>query len=152
MTAAQAIKLRRVLFLIVDAGRGPQGDWARTLEGPTGVELVMAVTDAALDVSLRANYTAFSLTMDDWRKALVRWRCGAEGQRLRARYGGPACQDLRFYIGRIGFEQLGPARAAELNNVPTRLRLPPATVDAVVAAGQDALAANPTFRAFLSGM
>ncbi|MCC7347590.1 MAG: patatin-like phospholipase family protein [Variibacter sp.] len=151
LTPSQARKLRRVLFLVVDAGRGPQGDWARTLEGPTGADLVSAVTDSALDVSLRANYTAFSLTMDDWRKALLRWRCGP-GQRVRAAGRLPACQDLRFFIGRVRFDDLAPARAAELNKVPTRLKLPPETVDAVVAAGRDALATNPTFRAFLRSM
>lgn len=152
LSRAQAVKLRRVLFLIVDAGRGPAGDWARTLEGPSGSELVMAVTDAALDVSVRASFTAFSLTMDDWRKDLIRWRCGAEGQRVRAARGGPNCQDLRLFIGRVGFDQFDAARSAELNKVPTRLRLPPDTVDAVTAAGRDALLANPTFRAFLRSL
>ena len=42
---------RRVLFLVVDAGRGPQGDWARELQGPSGVQLVDAVTSAAIDAS-----------------------------------------------------------------------------------------------------
>jgi len=32
--------------------------------------------------------------------------------------------------------------------VPTRFRLPPDTVDELIAAGNDALAASPTFRAF----
>jgi NTE family protein len=152
LTAPQAVKLRRVLFLVVDAGRGPQGDWARTLQGPTGAELFAAVTDAALDVSVRASFTAFTLTMDDWRKDLIRWRCGAEAQRIRSGRGGPACQDLRFYIGRVGFDQLDAARSAELNNVPTRLHLPQRTVDDVIGAGRDALMANPTFRAFLKSL
>lgn len=152
LSQSQARKLRRVLFLVIDAGRGPQGNWVRTLEGPSGVELVMAVTDAALEVGLRGNYTAFSLTMDDWRKALLRWRCGAQGQRARGAGYVPACQDLRFFIGKVSFDQLGPARAAELNKVETRLRLPPETVDAVIAAGRDAILNNPTFQAFLRSL
>jgi NTE family protein len=152
LTPLQAVKLRRVLFLIVDSGRGPQGDWARTLHGPTGAELFAAVTDAALDVSVRASFTAFNLTMDDWRKALIRWRCGAEAQRIRATRGGPPCQDLRFFIGRLGFDQLDAVRSAELNKVPTRLHLPPHTVDDVIGAGRDALTASPAFRAFLKSL
>lgn len=38
----QAARMRRVLFLIVDAGRAPAGNWDKKLEGPTGAELVMA--------------------------------------------------------------------------------------------------------------
>ena len=59
MSRTEAIRLRRILFLVVDFGRGPQGDWAAKLEGPSGVELVDAVTGAALDASVRASYTAF---------------------------------------------------------------------------------------------
>src|SRR6185295_6969458 len=40
LTQAQAAKIRRILFLIVDSGQGPQGDWARQLDGPSGSDLV----------------------------------------------------------------------------------------------------------------
>ena len=39
-----------------------------------------------------------------------------------------------------------------LNAVDTRFRLPVDQVDAVIAAGRDALRVNPTFREFLKGM
>lgn len=153
LTREQAIKLRRVLFLIVDAGRPPQGNWAQSLEGPSGAELVAAVADSALDMSVNASYTLFEKTMADWRSALVRWRCGAEGQALRrARGGGPNCQDLRVYVGRIGFDQLGMARAAQLNVIPTRLKLPQQSVDLLIESGREALLASPTFRSFMNGL
>ena len=76
LTQPQAAKIRRVLFLIVDSGQAPQGDWARALEGPSGTDLFNAVTGAALYASVRASYTAFQATMENWRTALVRWRCG----------------------------------------------------------------------------
>ncbi|MFX8481491.1 hypothetical protein ABTL74_19255, partial [Acinetobacter baumannii] len=41
----QAAKLKRILFLVVDAGRGVSGDFVQTLEGPNGVELVSAAAD-----------------------------------------------------------------------------------------------------------
>jgi len=150
---SQAVRIRRVLFLVVDAGRGPQqADWVQTLEGPTGLALVSAVTNAALDPSVRASYTAFERTMADWRNALIGWRCGAEGRRVRAQVGGGDCRDLRFYIGRIGFDQLTPGLSAQLNAVPTRFSLPPETVDTLIAAGRESLATSPAFRAFLSGL
>jgi NTE family protein len=55
-------------------------------------------------------------------------------------------------VSRVGFEQLGPERAAALDQVPTSFRLPPASVDAVISAGREALRTNPTYRAFLTSL
>jgi NTE family protein len=49
MTAEQAVRVKRFLFLVVDAGRGPIGDWPRNLASPTGLELAGIVTDTAID-------------------------------------------------------------------------------------------------------
>jgi predicted acylesterase/phospholipase RssA len=152
LTPTQAVKLRRVLFLVVDAGLGPRGSWVRTIEGPSGADLVNAITDAAMDPSKRASYTAFDRTMQDWRTALVHWRCSAEGQRVRAKSGGPACSDLHFYIGRLSFEQFGDARATELNSIPTAFKLPPESVDALIQAGRDALRTSDTYRKFVGSL
>ncbi|MGE0524094.1 MAG: patatin-like phospholipase family protein [Variibacter sp.] len=152
LSREQAVKLRRVLFLVVDSGRPPQGDWAQRLEGPSGADLVAAVADSALDLGLRASYTLFEHTMTDWRNALVRWRCGPEGQAVRRAHGGPNCQDLKFYVGRVGFDQLGMARAAQLNVIPTRLKLPQPSVDLLIESGHEALLTNSTFRSFLGSL
>ena len=32
----EAVKLRRLLFLVVDSGRAPSGKWAQTVAGPSG--------------------------------------------------------------------------------------------------------------------
>ena len=154
MTPHQAVKLRRVLFLVVDAGRGPSGDWVQTVEGPGGVDLAMAAVDTTIDASVRASFTAFDRTMSEWQNTLVRWRCGLSAAE-RAKYGvGPNwnCRDLKFFLGRIGFEQLGDERSRELNAVPTRFKLPASSVDALIAAGGDALRGHPTYRAFLQSL
>jgi NTE family protein len=103
---------------------------------------------------VHASYTAFDRTMAEWQSALVRWRCGlsaAERQRL----GAPVnwdCRDLKAFVTRVGFDQLGAERAARLDAVPTSFRLPEETVDTVIAAGRDALRANPTYAAFLKSL
>ncbi|MDI1265423.1 MAG: patatin-like phospholipase family protein, partial [bacterium] len=110
----QAVKLRRALILVVDAKTGLSGNWINTIEGPTGADLVKAAADTAIDASVAGSFTAFNATMTDWQGALVRWRCGLSAAD-RARYGaGPNwnCRDLKFYVGRIGFDQLEGARAA----------------------------------------
>jgi NTE family protein len=154
LTAQQAVRLRRVLTLVVDAGRGPSGDWTQTIEGPSGPELMVAAADTAIDASVRASYTAFGGTMSEWQAALLRWRCGlsaAERQRL----GAPAgwnCRDLKFFVSRVSFEQLGGERAAVLDSVKTSFQLAPDVVDYVIASGRDALRANPTYAAFLKSL
>jgi NTE family protein len=150
----EAINLRRIMFLVVDAGQTAQGDWTKTLEGPAGKDLVGAVVDVLIDANSHASYAAFEATMKNWHDDIVRWRCGlksSEVARLRARPGPWSCRDLQITVGRVSFEQLERWRARELGRVPTTFTLPAATVDALARAGSDALEANPAFQAFVSG-
>ena len=154
LTAQQAVKICRVLFLVVDAGRGPSGEWAQSPEGPTALEIVRAAADTAIDLSARSSFTAFDQTMIEWRDALVRWRCSLPSAE-RQSYGVAArsgCHDLRFFVGRINFEQLGAQRAVELNSIPTRFTLSQQQVEKLIVAGQDALRGNAMFHAFLSSI
>jgi NTE family protein len=154
LTPKQAVKLRRGMFLVVDAKTGVAGNWINTVEGPSGADLVKAAADTAIDASVAGSFTAFSATMNDWQGSLIRWRCGLSAAD-RVKYGarpGWNCRDLKFYVGRIGFDQLDQARAAELELIPTRFRLPPEQVDSVISAGADALRASPTFRSFAAGL
>jgi NTE family protein len=152
LTPHQAVKVKRALFLVVDAGRGLSGDWVNTLEGPRGVDLVTAAADTAIDASVRASYTAFEQTMEDWRQQIVRWRCGLSAAQ-RAQYGAPArwnCRDMQFFIGRLGFDQLGGQREADLNKVKTSLQLPQDQVDEVINAGDETVTNNDLVRRFLN--
>jgi NTE family protein len=103
---------------------------------------------------VRASFTAFESTLNDWQSALVRWRCGLSAAE-RARFSVPAnwnCRDLKFYVARVAFDQLGKSRAAELNSIPTRFRLPEPEVDALISAGGEALRIHPTYREFLGSL
>lgn len=155
LSPRQAVKLRRALFLVADASApGPSPDWINTIEGPRGADLVRATADTALGASVATSFTAFNSTMNDWQAALIRWRCGLSATD-RARYGaGPNwnCRDVRFFVGRIGFNQLDPERTARLNNVPTRFYLPQQQVDDVIEAGRDTLRGSPVFKAFASSL
>jgi NTE family protein len=149
----QAVNLRRYLYIIVDAGRGPSGDWVKTVDGPRGMELIKAAADTATEASVSASFTAFERTVSDWQGQLIRWRCGlSEDQRKQ--YGAPPnwnCRDLKFYVIRLAFDQLGPERAAVLHAVDTRFKLPADQVDILISAGRDALRINPIFREFVAG-
>jgi NTE family protein len=148
------VRLKRSIVILVDSGRAPSGDWVQKVEGPSGPELIMAAADTAVQASVRASYTAFERTMSDWQRQLVSWRCGLSPEQ-RKRYGAPPnwnCSDLKLFVNRVGFDQLGAERAKALNAVDTRLKLPTDQVDAVIAAGRDSLRINPTFRDFLRGI
>ncbi|NEW88493.1 patatin-like phospholipase family protein [Rhodopseudomonas sp. WA056] len=154
LTPQQAVKLRRLMMLVVDAKTGVSGNWVDTVEGPSGVELIKAAVDTTMDASVGASYTAFDRTMSDWRDKLVRWRCGLSAAD-RARYGaGPGwdCRDLRFFVGRLAFDQLEPGRAATLERIATRFVLSPQQVDELISAGRDVLRQSPVFRAFAASL
>jgi NTE family protein len=154
LSPEQAVRLRRSIVILVDAGRAPSGDWVQSIDGPTGTELIMAAADTAGQASVNASYTAFQATMADWQRQLIGWRCALSPE-LRKRYGVPAnwnCRDLKLTVTRVGFDQLGAERAKLLYAVDTRLKLPANQVDTVIAAGRDALGVNPVYVDFLKAV
>jgi NTE family protein len=152
LAPAEAVKVRRLLFLVVDSGRAPSGAWAQTVAGPSGVALITATSDTATGSGAVGSYSAFDGTMGDWRDDLVKWRCRLS-EADRRRYGAPPgwnCSDVKFFIGRVSFDQFDAERATALNAVETRLRLPPEQIEMLITAGRDALKTNETFRSFLN--
>jgi NTE family protein len=150
---ADAVRMRRMLFLIVDAGRPPTGDWAMTRDGPSGLDVAIAAADAAIDSATRLSAVAFRTMFDDWRQSIVQHRCSLSMQQVRRWLpaGEPwDCADVRFYIDVIGFERLAPARAERLRQMPTRLALTAADIEAAVSAGRDAALASPALARYLA--
>jgi NTE family protein len=153
MAERQAARLRRMMFVVVDAGRTPPGTWVNTLEGPSGVDLVSATADTAIDAGVRLSYAAFSSLISDWTATVRRWRCGLSAAD-RVRLALPPdwkCDDLVTFVDRVGFDRLGPERAAALNAIATRLSLPPDQIDLLLDSGAEALRKSASFRAFLRG-
>ena len=154
MTERQAVKVRRIMFLVVDAGRGVAGDFAQHLEGPSGVDLVSAAADTAIDASVRSSYAAFSTLVSDWTDKVKRWRCGLSlADRVRLGAGrGWRCGDVSVLIDRVSFDQLGEARAGILNAIPTRFKLPREQVDLLIESGADALRQSKQYQSFRRGL
>ena len=154
MTEKQAVRVRRIMFVVVDAGRGLSGDWANSLEGPSGTALVAAAADTAIDASVRSSYAAFSALINDWTVKVRHWRCGLSAAD-RARLGvspGWKCNDLAIFIDRVSFDRLGSARAASLEAIATRLALPADQVDMLIEGGAEALRGSVPFQAFRRGL
>ncbi len=147
----RAVQLRHLVFIVVNSGLAPRGEWAQTVQGPTGKEMISALTDTAINSAVRSGFDAFRLTVKGWEDATRKWRCGlsrAEAVKLGAT-GDWRCSNISFDVVEIGFSQLDPARNALLERVPTSFNLPEQQVDLVTQAGTDTLLAHPTVRAVL---
>lgn len=150
---AEAIRLERMLFIIVDAGRPPAGDWAKTSEGPEAQELILAVSDTAIDANVRGSYDYFRNAVSEWRRELIDYRCGlsrAEVRRIAS--VGPEwdCDDLDFFTARVAFDQMPDAKTrARLDAIPTRFKLPEDDVDLLIRSAGEILRKDDEYRAFL---
>ncbi len=148
LTPDKAVQLRHLIFVVVNSGQGPAGNWARTIEGPTGAELLGAVTSTALDSAVRSGFDAFRLSIRDWQEAIRKWRCSLPAAEAR-RLGAPRdwrCSTIRFDVTEVGFDQFEPQRAAKLSSIPTRFKLPAEDVDLLIQSGTEAILNNTTFR------
>lgn len=152
MTAEQAVRVTRFLYMVVDAGRGPAGDWQRSIASPGGLDVASIVTDVAIDYGVYKGYDYFTAIMAAWQADLRRWRCSLSSDevlRLRGTLAGWRCADVNFTVGRVTFADAGPDLKPLLDQVPTRFSLNPATIDLLVTGGAAALRNNTTFRTFM---
>lgn len=151
MSERDAVRIRRLLFVVVDALRGPAGDWALEPEGPAGVELALAAGDAAVDAAARLAADAFIRTVREWHDAVIAYRC-ALGPDEVARLGGPLdwnCADVRFTVAFVSIDALPDEQRSELATIPTRLSLSGEQIDAAIEGGRQAALASPRLRDYL---
>lgn len=152
LTPEQAVRLRRLLFLVSDAGGERQYRWTRQLSGPDGTQQSVLIARAAMASAMRSGYDAMRLELGDWLRDLIDYRCGldeAEVATLRGTLDGWDCRDLKLFVGVVAFDDLDAGLKARLDAAPTRLRLGEAEVDMVIAAGREATRLNPALNGFL---
>ncbi len=146
-----AATMRRMLFVVVDAGQGPSADWAREMAGPSGVDIASGAVDTAIESTMRMSYASFLPMVRNWERDLVTWRCSLSDERkaaLRALIPDWRCEDIKFSVTQISFADLSEAEEQALNGIPTRLKLPPEQIDRLIAAGREAAAADATVKRF----
>ena len=148
LTPEKAVRLRRLIFVVVNSGQAPSGNWGRTVEGPAGAELLNAVTDTAMNSAVRSGFDAFRLSLRDWEEAIRKWRCSLSATEAR-RLGATAdwrCSNFRFDIAEVGFDLFDARRAAKLSSIETRFKLPTEDVDLLIQSGADAILNHPAFK------
>ena len=155
LSAREAVKLRRMLFLVANAGVQSDYKWTQQVKGPGGVQLAMSIANSSMSSASRVGYDVMRLTLDDWVEDLIEFRCDlsrAEVRRLRGSLEGWDCTDVKLFVGEVSFAALDNERRDRLNEIPTRLRLPTEEVDMVIQAGRDATRLNPELLGFLSSL
>ena len=155
MTPAEAVRLKRLLFLVADAGVQKEYGWTQKIPGPGGLGLASQIASASLSAATRSGYDAMRGAMRQWQADLIDWRCAlpaSEVRRLRGSTAGWDCADVKLFVGQANFEGVDPAMRDRLNNVPTRLRLKTEEVDLVIEAGRLATRASPAFNGFLASL
>jgi len=142
LSAAEAIKLKTMIYIAVDAGRSILPDWGDKAQGPKLAQLIPALTHTAVSSSMRDGYDALELSIAEWRRQLIAFRCGLSGAEVRRHRGslvGWNCRDVQIVVEHVSFRDAAPEHQQALFNVPTRLVLRPEQVDLVIAAGRQAV-------------
>jgi NTE family protein len=155
LTPDDAVKIRRMLFVVVDAGLAPNGNWNRSQEGPTGIELAGAAIDSAIDTNVRMSYDSFVPMMSRWQQDIINYRCELPKEQLATILASKPswrCDDVEFEVTRISFDDLPPDRAERLNRVPTSLRLTAEQVDELIRASRDAIAGNKKIKRYAEAL
>jgi NTE family protein len=151
MTEQDAVTMRRTLFIVVDAGQGPSGDWGREVAGPSGLDIATAAVDTAIESTMRMSYAYFVPMVRNWERDIVTYRCSLPDDRKAALVAlNPdwRCEDLHFDVTQLSFADLPEAEEAALNAIPTRLKLPAEQIDQLVAAARRAVAGDTVVRRF----
>ncbi len=154
LTPKQVVNLKRFLFVVVDAGRPPGGDLAKSADLPELFDLIQAVSDTAVDANVRAAYDAFLAEMEKWRERMIDYRCGLtppEVASLRGTTEGWDCRALSLQVAKVSFDQMRePSVKARLEKIPTSFKLPKDDVDLLISSAGSLLRQNPNYKEFLA--
>jgi NTE family protein len=135
MTKRDAVRIRRLLFIVVDASRRPHGEWASRMEGPGGVDLALRAIDAATDISARYSADSFSRMVSDWQDSVIQFRCRLAPSEVALLRGSAAqwdCADVKFSLTFLTIDHLEPEFRRQIEAIDTRLTLPSAQIDATI--------------------
>jgi NTE family protein len=155
LTAEEAVRLKRMQFLVANAGVEKDYDWTKKVAGPGGVNLAMSIATSAMAAASRSGYDSMRGELRLWETELIEWRCAlplSEVRKLRGTTGGWDCRDVKLFVGEASFASLPTEMRDRLYAVPTRLKLPAEQVDMVIAAGRQATRATPEFNGFLASL
>lgn len=151
-TPREAMRARRILFLVVNAERVRPGDWQSDARGPGAADVLASTLDGATNAGMRSALDAFRASLPELEAELERYRCDAEPRTRREALGDEPrnwrCNGLSVTMDVISYADLDGEAQRVLVDAPTVVSLPRESVDALIAGGRDALARNEAVRGF----
>ena len=139
LSARDAVRVRRLTFLVVNAEQTRRSTWQTTARGPSGADTAGALFGIAIESPNRSAYDSFRLLMADWERDLRAYRCGLASDEVLALRGsleGWTCNDIHIEVDMLSFADFDEATRARLSNAPTRVTLPRETIDTLIEAGR----------------
>lgn len=149
LTAEQAVRLQRLLFIVTDAGRETMPEWGQRAQRPNLSELASAVSQTAISASVRKGFDALKLATQQWQQDIINFRCALPAAQVRQYRGslqGWDCRDLRIAVELLSFRDFDTETQDALNRIETRLTLPADQIDLLIEAGRRAVRENAEIR------
>jgi NTE family protein len=139
-------KVRKVVFIVVNAETEPDPKWDRTERVPTFGVMLASYSSIAID---RYNEQTIALLKDSagsWANEIMTQRC--QGEAVLPSPGG--CGDIQFYVVEVKFDALkDETERNHFKRLPTALKLSPEEVDKTREAAHRLLAESGEFQRLL---
>lgn len=151
LSTHEALTVRRLLFIVVDATSVQHSDWIFESNELDGIDVMIAASDAAVDSSARQASDLLEKMIHEWQESVITFRCGLTTSEVD-HLGGPEdwnCRDVKFSVAHISINELPEAQRRELASIPTRLSLTKAEIQSAINAASSATRNLPEVQLFL---
>jgi NTE family protein len=139
-----AVRLRRLAILVVNSEPIRRESFQMRPNSPSGAQVADTLYGVIIEAANRDVYDGFRAVAAQWRRDLVAYRCALQPAEIAAIMGKAPfnCADVAIDVEMISFRDLDPRLSARVDNLPTRVSLPRADIDALIGAGRQAANAD----------
>lgn len=143
-TPEAAVRLHRLTILVVNSEPMRRESFQMRPNAPSGPQVADTLYGVIIEAANRMTYDSFRATAAQWRRDLIAYRCGLASADVAHITGGAPwnCTDVSISVDMISFEDVEGGLREQVDNLPTRVSLGRADIDALIAAGHAATAAN----------
>ncbi len=138
------LRLRRVVFIVVNAETSARSPEDQSAQVPGPLRTALALADIPINRNSDAALSQMRATVQAWREEVA--RAQAQGEDT------PFAADVEFHLIEVTLDDPDPALSERLKAIPTTLELPAADIALLRAHARQRLRAAPEFRAMLRSL
>jgi NTE family protein len=139
-------KVRKVVFIVVNAETEPDPKWDKTEKIPTFGVMLASYSSIAIDRYNEETIAFLKESVGSWANQIKTQRC--KGPAVSA--SAESCGDIQFYVVEVKFDALkDETERVHFKRLPTALKLPPEEVDKTRDAAHRILAESAEFQRLL---